>query len=232
MAPDSRPDAGDARAECIASIDGCLAGMKASNRAMHDYQLWCRALHGAACDAPLTEARHKLDQLSWLLTEIRAHIGTLLEATRSVEAPAPGNPDPASGMPTAEELVWLNDLRLLGEASIAIEVLTESFYWVAHRALLVTLSLPGLRGFRADGIRDVRNHLLAHPESANSGVVSTSSGFSFAAGPQVKPVRSDPQAKVWVDAGLFANALEFSANLNRSVATAVSAPDPAGALGR
>ena len=100
------------------------------------------------------------------------------------------------------------------------------FYHLAHRARIIvrhkTRPLPLLEGFEAPGVRDVRNHLLEHPESSDSQVFTRSFGAGGTDGPVVKSVRETGQESIWPDHGLFANAREFDENLKRTLSNAIA----------
>ena len=98
-----------------------------------------------------------------------------------------------------------------------LEFFTEAFYWFAARVRSVIRSLPRLESFEAEGVRNVRNHLLEHPEGKSSGVLINSFGYGLKQGPVIKALRYDHQRTVWPDAGLFVNASEFSEKFVRCV---------------
>jgi hypothetical protein len=131
------------------------------------------------------EGRKRLRQLDWLLIEVQR---------RELEHSA---------------AMMAEEHRAAFRASDEIELLAECFYYVAFRAQRLIASLPELGGFEAIGVRDVRNHLIEHPERKDSGVVNR--GFQFGAdrGPVLRAVRLDTDPKDWQDPGLYANAMEF-----------------------
>lgn len=99
---------------------------------------------------------------------------------------------------------------------VEIGVLTEAFYYCAARVLNVLTRVkpfPGLGSFKADGVRDVRNKLLEHPEGSDSTVIEVSSSFDFSSGPVIKGVRVASKVSVFPDKGLYINAGEFAHNL-------------------
>jgi hypothetical protein len=89
------------------------------------------------------------------------------------------------------------------ELADELEFLTEAFYWFAFRLRNVLRLLPGLGSFDGKGVRDVRNHLLEHPEKGQSGVIWGGFGFGGECGPVLKAVRRGDQTDVWKDAGLI-----------------------------
>jgi hypothetical protein len=95
-----------------------------------------------------------------------------------------------------------------------IRVLNEAFYYCAGRARTVLrVAFPGLRNFEAEGIRDVRNQLLEHPEGKNSTVIENGTSFGFDCGPVIKGVRRVDKVDIFPDKGLYVNAQEFATNL-------------------
>jgi len=117
-------------------------------------------------------------------------------------------------------------LRQTGPLSIndvEIRVLTEAFYFIADRARIVVKKLPLLRSFDAPGVRTVRNHLLQHPEGADSGVIENGFSFGLEQGPVVKGVRRANKVAVFPDSGLYVNANEFAVALERKVVSVLEA---------
>lgn len=97
-----------------------------------------------------------------------------------------------------------------------VELLTESFYYIAGRmrtAIRKSKSLPGLETFECEGARNVRNKLLEHAEGKDSGVLTQSFGVGGEEGPTLKAARQKEQEEIFPDAGLESNALEIKNNL-------------------
>lgn len=119
------------------------------------------------------------------------------------------------------------------ETLTEIELLTESFYYIAHRARVIARHsekpLPGLDKFECKAARDTRNHLLEHPEGGSSRVFTPSFGWGEPGGPRLKPVRPSHEEKRFEDAGLYVAAREFNANLSTLLARAIGTDctDPA-----
>lgn len=134
------------------------------------------------------EGRKRLVQMDWLLYEIqRRELECARTSDRQVER--------------AHDL--MNE----------VELLTESFYWIAGRTRGLVRCLPGLREFECPGVRNVRNKLLEHPEGADSQIFSASFALGGENGPVLKAMRPSDTPVAWPDAGLYANAREFAANL-------------------
>jgi hypothetical protein len=104
-------------------------------------------------------------------------------------------------------------------ARTELKVLIEAFYYCAARARAVArnkdLPLPGLGSFECEGVRDVRNKLLEHPEGSDSQALVVSFGQGGHQGPLIKPLRAVGNEGIFPDAGLFPNAEEFRVNLDR-----------------
>ena len=141
--------------------------------------------------------------------EIQLHIEDIRKAGIEYD---PANA-PAAAKRSPEEFKDLNTWTM--EA----QILTEAFYYFAGRirSLLRHKSepIPGLRSFECEGVRNVRNHLIEHPEGGNSLVLIRSFAWVGDNGPVVKAVRYSHQEKVFPDAGLYRNAEVFKANLER-----------------
>src|ERR1043166_5325175 len=79
------------------------------------------------------------------------------------------------------------------QRSDELRVLLEAFYWSAHRVRDILrdadeAALPGIGRFESIGVRNVRNHLIEHPD-AKSGVLLFGFATGGPVGPQLKPVR-------------------------------------------
>ncbi len=141
----------------------------------------------------------------------RSHIVQLEEAGVPYEsAPAPEGVRATPEQLTQYQQAWRD-----------IELFTEMFYHLGHRVRVIirhkVQPLPHLGSFEASGVRDVRNHLLEHPESKDSQVFARSFGAGGANGPVVKSIRETGHEEVWPDQGLFFNAREFDLNLRQSI---------------
>jgi hypothetical protein len=105
----------------------------------------------------------------------------------------------------------------MSEIGFDIEMLAEAFYYLAFRLRDVVKLLPGLKKYEAIGVRDVRNHLIAHPKVA----VSNSFAHGSSNGPVLKAIRSDEHKGMPVDRGLYVNAVEMRDELERRLVMAV-----------
>lgn len=160
------------------------------------------------------EARRRILQMHFLVEKIAAlsneNTKKMEEFNERMFRNFPNPPD----VPEEEQREYLSfSIRTNDE----IVLLTESYYWIAGRNRSVIRLLPGLSSFEAAGVRNVRNHLIEHPEKGASGVTH----FSFASGgpngPIVKGCRSDREPDKWQDAGLFTNNREFLEALIKSI---------------
>jgi hypothetical protein len=109
-------------------------------------------------------------------------------------------------------------VRRISEITDELEFLTEAFYYFAFRLRRILKVLPGLAGFECEGIRDVRNKLIEHPEQRDSNVYILSFGHGGIQGPVIKALRHDNQSDVFVDRGLFVNAIELTKSLEKRLA--------------
>ena len=98
------------------------------------------------------------------------------------------------------------------ENRLEIDVLTEAFYYNASERS-IKKAIPGLSGFEAPGVRDVRCHLVEHPEGKDSTIVETGDAFSTEVGPIIKYQRRPGAEHIFPDKGLYVNAEEFRARL-------------------
>lgn len=104
------------------------------------------------------------------------------------------------------------------ERADRIELLTEAFYWIAHRASSAVRQMPGLKSFKAGGVRDVRNWMLEHVDKP-SGIRWGGFGWGGPAGPTLATV---PYGR---DNGLFVNAEEFFVEVQRVTSQCVTNPE-------
>lgn len=97
-----------------------------------------------------------------------------------------------------------------------IEILTEAFYHLAFRIRdIIRKNHPQLHSFETVGVRDVRNHLLVHPEGRKE-EAKLFSTFSLTGEPNIGPrIKSylGPEGST-TDNGLYPNSKEFNDNLN------------------
>lgn len=115
-------------------------------------------------------------------------------------------------------------LEQFQSALLELRLFTEAFYFFAGRLRELFghkgNPFPGLRSFEAPGVRDVRNHLIQHPEGKHSQAFLWSLGYGGPGGPYIKFGSPGPSRKFRVR-GLYTNAEEFRKNLELALLAAV-----------
>jgi hypothetical protein len=108
------------------------------------------------------------------------------------------------------------------------EFYVESFYFMAFRVREILKKkdkqrylFPQLKGFESEGVRNVRNHLIEHPEK-HGGVLSQGFGIGDDDGPRLKPGFGQNDRPESMDKGMGANASEFKHNLEKLLSTALN----------
>lgn len=184
------------------------------------------------------EVRERLRQLNFIIERVRQleadagvvksrilrsmhdHIEDLDRRGRSFAE----EPPPPSATLTKEER------DSLVANTFEMRLLTESFYYLASRVRTIlthkSKPLPRLSSFECKCVRDVRNHLLEHPEGRNSQVYVQSFGWGAPRGPVLKAIRRTDQKEVFPDQGLYRNADEFRVSLERVLKMALSTARP------
>lgn len=196
--------------------------LQSTIKLFEDYVVAARQKDTSAVHFELAvEAVERLKQLDLLLTRVAAiqrHVTTgqnlrVRDFLLPVEATSVGSETMEEG-------------RVIAEAFFHARLYTETFYYLAFRfrQILTTqnkatkiYALPHLENFEAAGIRDVRNHLLEHPEGRTSQVFSQDDSLGGLDGPKLKIDASGP---AHVDRGLFVNAAEFKQSLETLLARA------------
>ena len=166
-----------------------------------------------------SEVRKRLEQLDYLYKVIMEKHERYMELSRKEyggDLDAYKEKIRAAGgsiiKPKSEEKIQMDKLAL------EIEVFTESFYYLAHRTRVILRNsifpFQGLKSFECEGVRNVRNKLLEHPEKEGK-ILVQNFGMGGEQGPTLKPDRPEGQENIFPDAGLRANTLEFKDNLER-----------------
>lgn len=95
-------------------------------------------------------------------------------------------------------------------------ILTETFYYYGFRLISLLDRLPDFKGLKSKckSVGQVRNQLLEHPESRNSGVFKQTFGWGSEEGPIIKMGRHGDQWEIFQDAGLYVNAEELKESLD------------------
>ena len=103
-------------------------------------------------------------------------------------------------------------------------ILVENFYYSSHRIIDILNDgirfLPGLIRVRAYGVTTVRNHLIEHVRGKGGNTV-----YSFSlnvSGPRLRPLSWSKDEKGSRDEGLWKNADEFRASLNKSLEAGIA----------
>lgn len=144
------------------------------------------------------EGRKRLTQTNKLLRMIIE-----LEGEDRTLSPPPGNWVKGEN-PEVDKTIYR-----MTEIGDELEFLTEAFYLFAFRLREIIKLLPELKNFECEGVRDVRNHLLVHPERKDSEVFIQSFGHGGSQGPVIKALRYSDQVNISPDKGLFVNAAEL-----------------------
>jgi hypothetical protein len=154
------------------------------------------------------EVRSRMSQLRYLLRRVQ-----LLHRRFAANPTVLGADAPHELTPLSE--LWLH---------------CEMLYYVAFRIhTILEKRLPFAKGFKAPGVRGVRNHLVEHPEGPGSGVVMRSFLVDWD-GPKIKGVRTEGAPRNHMDRGLYANLREFLAAFD-AMLTKAEATTPTGRKG-
>ena len=153
------------------------------------------------------EAMERLNQLAFIssqLQEIDKQFGIMVMVTKTNEH---GEVEHYNG---AHE----RDAQL----RFTMRLLTESYYYFAFRLRQLlrnqTHPFPGLCTFDCRGVRDVRNHLIEHPEGATSRIFNRTFSWTKESGMHLKTGRQAWEGDAFSDAGFIANSQEFDQNLS------------------
>ena len=173
------------------------------------------------------EVRERLQQLDYVIARVRAAGAAAAAAfARSSQAlvdhvewvKSEGLDYQSVSAPDSTK-VTPEEFRAHEAASFEMKLLAEAFYYFAGRVRSIlrhkSQPLPGLASFECEGVRNVRNKLLEHPEGADSQVFIQSWAWSAPRGPVLKAARYGGQESLFPDLGLYANAEEFRTNLNQ-----------------
>jgi hypothetical protein len=160
------------------------------------------------------EVRERLEQLSFIsqqLDQMNALFGvTAIEQRLG---------------PNGEVEYYNNTAERDEKLRFMMRLLTESFYYFAFRIRQILRNdvhrFLELQSFDASGVRDVRNHLIEHPEGKSSRVFNQTFSWSPNCGMQLKSGRHEWEISGFVDTGFVANASQFSANLESALKSAI-----------
>ncbi len=116
-------------------------------------------------------------------------------------------------------------VKRMNDLEAELFIFTEWFYYTAWRLREIIHSkncgLPGLCGFEALGMRDVRNHILQHPEKYDVARQVQSTAIDDTVGPMLGNAYWSAPTKPFRDPGLYVNAFEFATNLQAVLTRAI-----------
>ena len=123
--------------------------------------------------------------------------------------------------PTDEETHRLREyMAQQNAATLKMKMYLEAFYYFAARIRKIIKSkedpLPFLRSFESKGVRNVRNHLIEHPQT-----LIPSCGYGGQEGPKLRGAHYPGQENCIKDQGFRKNALEFKENLEKVLSNAL-----------
>lgn len=108
-----------------------------------------------------------------------------------------------------------------------MRLLTESFYYFSFRIRQILRNkdhqFPHLKNFESIGVRDVRNHLIEHPNGQQSQIFNQTFMWTQDSGMHLKSGRHDSESSNFADVGLKANAKEFAKELGTLLDRAITA---------
>lgn len=177
-----------------------------------EYYRWMDKAHQGKLNDQGIDVRKRIVQVRLVLQLLNAALAESREINELADNAAnavEGADDPWAPLKARAAALKPHDRRQR-ELMDLVELYSETFYWIAGRAIKAANSLPGLKSLSAPGVRDARNQLIEHPEGQASRVFNGGFGYGKPRGPVLAAARSDETPDVWPDAGLFVNADEFS----------------------
>lgn len=174
----------------------------------------------------LCEALERIRQLDWLLADVRRQLDKhvqLMETVSHLPHEAPTSTGPGT---SSYRVVVPDQMDAQIESSRFLAKLhAEAFVYFAARLRKILkgrdLTLPQLQKFESPTIRDIRNHLLEHPEGAQSRIFNSSWMSSLATGVHLKALRKTGAPHAVEDPGLFVSAAELRDALTRTFKSAL-----------
>lgn len=165
------------------------------------------------------EAQRAIRQADYLFSKCREAVEAHFELWRQVTISESGSP--REGQVPTDLQTRLQVTQFEGQ------LFAETFYYVSFRIREILRSkkfpLPYIQGFESKGVRDVRNHVLAHPEKGPEpqldGGTATATG-EFNVWLRVPLTRAKGSALR--EAGLVENAEELKLALRKVVGRALS----------
>lgn len=154
-----------------------------------------------------SEAVERLNQLAFISEQLQVtdkQFGTVLMVSRTNEQ---GEIEHYNAAPERDE-----------QLRFTMRLLTESYYYFAFRLRQLVRNdihpFRGLSKFDCIGVRDVRNHLIEHPEGASSRIFNRTFSWTKETGMQLKTGRHPEEKKTFSDPGFIFNSNEFNQNLS------------------
>ncbi len=190
------------------------------------YEGYMNTLDAAHYDSRrIPELRDRLRQVIRTFDRIVTLTGRTVDATIGLlgfhidEATAVLTPDLTRTLLNPEAMKERDDLDQ------DLLLLTEAFYNTAWRLREIMhpkrCGLPGLCGFEAIGVRNVRNHIMLHPEPMDVARPLWSHGLSKDRGPTLGGAHEGQTSPKIADAGLYINAQEFAERLHHRLSDAL-----------
>lgn len=170
-----------------------------ARRLFADYRYQRRSVEGASANL-IAEAQKRLDQTDWIVQRLQH-----LQLVQDRIARWHWKPDTPPEILARQHNRRATMQHTLGDQ---IELLAESFYYFAWRLRQVLVQLPEFKNFDPTGLRDVRFHLLDHPEKTSKALnPNFMYGHDVPTGPVLKPF--GPREIEIYDQGLYVNAQEM-----------------------
>lgn len=169
------------------------------------YLALLRDVHGEnfARDDLAAEAKERLAQLREISIQLKAiddQFGTMVMISRVNE----------HGVEEHYNATHERDERL----RFVMRIMTEAYYYFAFRLRQIlrnkTHPFFGLSSFESPGVRNVRNHLIEHPEGSSSGIFNQTFSWSRETGMHLKSGRQVWEAGELQDAGFVAKSREYT----------------------
>jgi len=209
--------------------------------ALHQYQEKYHLVEGYNLDL-CTEVQERLKQLKYIIArvqelELRQELcgrQFVIDSQKHFgPMPPPGQVSAPRELPAAFGDLQRDFWEDTAKAEMEIRILTEAFYYFAFRVISIAdgdkkigKPLPGV-SFGSDGVRDVRNHLIEHPEKKHQIFrQSFSFGHEDGHGPRLKTGGPPTESAHFQDKGLYRNAAQFTKNLLAAFERAMKESSP------
>lgn len=181
--------------------------MRAAHARLMDYYRWADVTFAGEHNEMGVEAYSRLNQTIRLVEKV---VGFLEEAAAGPQIPQFESADDWHS--------WVQkhgyDVAVAQDKNVEdMQIFTDCAYLLAWRACGAIGNLPGLKGFKPVGVRDVRNKLIEHVEGKDVGTLMSSFGWGQPQGPVVRAIRTEDKKDLFPDAGLFVNMTEYSNDL-------------------